>query len=357
MKARLISVLLFIFILNSPLFSQIKKSDTLIIGLKESPPFVILDGEEYKGVSIDLWENIADKMGVAYTFREYDLRNLLDALEKQEVHLSINPLTVTADRLDRFGFTQPFYVTNIGIATKIQASSTILGFIKKLFSVEFIQAVLLLLLIIFIFGLILWLAERKRNHEQFGKGIRGLGDGIWWSAVTMTTVGYGDKAPRTGWGRVISIIWMFTAVVVISSFTAGIASALTINQLESSIKGIDDLKKVRVGTIGGSASAEFLKEYDIIFYEYSNIDKGLKDVDNNKIQAFVYDEAILRYLVKDMKLHERIIIIPSAYSKEYFGFASRDYELINKLNPALISTIESPLWKEILERYGLDYKK
>lgn len=357
MKARLISFLLFIFILNSSLFSQSTKSDTLIIGLKKSPPFIIVEGEEYKGVSIDLWENIADKMDVSYTFKEYDLHELLDALEKQEVHLSINPLTVTAERLDRFGFTQPFYVTNIGIATKIQTESTILGFIKKLFSLEFMQAALLLLLIIFIFGFILWLAERKHNHEQFGKGIHGLGDGIWWSAVTMTTVGYGDKAPRTGWGRVISVVWMFTAVVVISSFTAGIASSLTINQLESNIKDVSDLKKVRVGTISGSASAEFLKEYDIIFYEYTDIDKGLQDVDKDKIQAFVYDEAILRYLVKDMKLHERIIIIPSAYSKEYFGFASGNYDLINKLNPALISTIESPLWKDILERYGLDYKK
>ena len=30
-----------------------------------------------------------------------------------------------------------------------------------------------------------------------------LGDGIWWSIVTLGTVGYGDIVPHTAWGRVL----------------------------------------------------------------------------------------------------------------------------------------------------------
>ncbi len=357
MSKHILSLALFLFILNFAGHAQTPESRKLVIGLKESPPFVVQEQDDYKGVCLDLWAEIANELGYEYTFKSYNLEGLLEAVEKKEVDLSINPLTVTAERIQKFSFSQPFYVTNLGIATKYKDDSTILAFIRNLFSLDFIKAVFLLMLIIFIFGLIIWLVERKYNKEQFSKGAKGLGDGIWWSAVTMTTVGYGDKAPVSTWGRIISIIWMFTAVIVISSFTAGITSSLTITQLETNIKGIDDLRKAKVGTISNSASASFLKDYGVGYIPYQDLIQGLDDVNSGKINAFVYDEAILRYIIHENKLNERIIIIPSSYSKEYFSFASGDQQLIDKINPVLIRKIESTDWKEILEKYNLDYQR
>ena len=86
----------------------------------------------------------------------------------------------------------------------------------------------------------MWLFERKRNKEMFGQGIKGLGAGFWWSAVTMTTVGYGDKAPVTAAGRTIGFIWMFAAILLISGLTASIASALTVSSLDSKIENADN---------------------------------------------------------------------------------------------------------------------
>ncbi len=357
MKKLIIPFLAFLLISVSfnPVYSV--NEEKIKVGLKISPPFVIKTDVGYSGVSVDLWNEIAGSLNIQYEFIEYNLPGLLKALEQNEIDLSINPLTVTAERMTRFNFTQPFYITNLGIATKPHSENSLLVFLKNLFSLDFMKAVLLLLFIIFIFGFILWLVERRRNTEQFHRGAKGIGDGVWWSAVTMTTVGYGDKAPRTGWGRVISFIWMFTAIIVISSFTAGITSSLTINKLESNINGIDDLKKVKVGTIAGSASAEFLKKYGIIFIEYQNIKTGLEDVNQDKIKAFVYDEAILRYMVHDLNLHEHILIIPSSYSKEYFSFASKNNDLLNRINPALMQFIETPGYKNILESYSLDYNE
>lgn len=251
MRAKIVCLVsLFLFICITGAGLEPKK---LIVGVKSSPPFIITSDSVYEGVSIDLWNEIVQELGIDYEYREYSLVGLLDAISAGDVDLSIVPLTVTADRLERMNFTQPFYVTNIAIATKPMEESPILTFLKNLFSVEFLKIIFLLLMIILTFGLLLWIFERRKNHEQFSKGIKGLGDGLWWSAVTMTTVGYGDKAPKSTWGRVISVIWMFTAVIVISSFTAGIASSLTVKQLESSIKGIDDLRKVSVGSLKGSA--------------------------------------------------------------------------------------------------------
>ena len=43
-------------------------------------------------------------------------------------------------------------------------------------------------------------------------------DGFWWAGMTFTTVGYGDKFPRTWGGRIIAVITMFVGVFVSSSF-------------------------------------------------------------------------------------------------------------------------------------------
>ncbi len=82
-------------------------------------------------------------------------------------------------------------------------------------------------------GTLLWLAERRDNPEQFpATPVRGIGNGVWLALVTMTTVGYGDRVPITTAGRVMAGVWMVIALISASSLTAGIATALTLSQLE-----------------------------------------------------------------------------------------------------------------------------
>ncbi|MDJ0677850.1 MAG: ion channel [Calothrix sp. MO_167.B42] len=53
-----------------------------------------------------------------------------------------------------------------------------------------------------------------------------LFDAIWWSIVTLTTVGYGDIAPVTIFGRFIATVDMFLGIGILATFTAQIASIL-----------------------------------------------------------------------------------------------------------------------------------
>lgn len=41
-----------------------------------------------------------------------------------------------------------------------------------------------------------------------GASIQSFGDGLWYSVVTLTTVGYGDKFPVTGLGKVIGFFFL-----------------------------------------------------------------------------------------------------------------------------------------------------
>ncbi len=56
-------------------------------------------------------------------------------------------------------------------------------------------------------------------------GFGGLGDTMWWSAQTVTTVGYGDVVPTTTGGRIIGVLIMAFGVSAVSFLTAAVTSA------------------------------------------------------------------------------------------------------------------------------------
>lgn len=355
---RALFILIIINVIITDLYAQEPAVDSIIklkVGVKHTPPFIISENNRYSGVCIDLWKNIATQLNVEYEFVEYDLQGLLDALNNQEIDVCINPLTVTSHRLEGFDFTQPFFISNLSIAVSGKLKKGFFGSLSGFFdlTINFIKAVSALLFVILIFGVIVWLAERKKN-PQFPNSIKGFFDGIWWSAVTMTTVGYGDKAPVSRMGRIFATVWMFTSIIIISSLTASIAASLTINRFESIIEEVDDLKKIPTGTIEASSSEGFLLNNHINYKTYENINAGIEALIQNDISAFVYDEPILRYIVKNRNLGDKIHFINNLSNSEYYSFAlPHNHDLIKPINMILIKELESVRWKGILNRYSL----
>lgn len=55
--------------------------------------------------------------------------------------------------------------------------------------------------------------------------IKTAGDAIWWSYVTITTIGYGDRYPVTGFGRLVGGLLMTVGVGLFSVVTGYLANA------------------------------------------------------------------------------------------------------------------------------------
>lgn len=349
-------ILLFLLLLT---FVESPARDTLRVGLHPDPPFIIEAAPgEYEGLCVDLWQDIAEDRGYAYEWVHYhDLIGMMRALDYQEIDISINPLLVNSLRLQMFEALQPFYISSMGVATTSVSRSQFQMFISNFFSVDFLKIVLLLLFIIFFFGTLLWLVERRHNRYQFRPGFIGLVDGLWWSAVTMTTVGYGDKAPKTSVGKGIAIVWMFTAVIVISGFTATIASTLTVNSLAVQINQLRDLKSVeRLGTVGATGSEDFLIRHDIYpSHSYESPLRALEALAEEEVDAIVYDKTVMRYLVSQHQLDNEVQLLPVTFNKQYRTFLlPKGSPLYEAVNPALVNRIHQADWPEVLRRYELE---
>jgi voltage-gated potassium channel len=61
---------------------------------------------------------------------------------------------------------------------------------------------------------------RLIDHRDFAS----LGDALWWSIVTLATVGYGDVVPHTTWGRIVGSVVIVLGVTFISILTATVTS-------------------------------------------------------------------------------------------------------------------------------------
>ncbi len=328
----------------------------LRVGVTEEPPFVMpVSEQEYTGLSIDLWKQVATAQGVTYEYVAYnDHLGLVRALDFGEIDLSINPIHVNEIRLRLLDATQPFFVSSIGVATTGVEKSQVALFINNFFSLEFLR--IILMLIIFVFGAILWLAERNYNQRQFRRGLVGLFDGLWWSAVTMTTVGYGDKAPKSQLGRLVAMVWMFTAIVIISGFTATIASTLTVKSLGAQIERLEDLHTVdRVGTVYGSSSEDFLNRNGLAVHtRYEDPEQALRGLAAKEVEVLLYDKTVLDYLIGKLQLENKVSLLPVNFNKQYRSyFLPKNSPLLEWLDPLLVRQLNEVSWPEMLKKYNL----
>jgi len=326
---------------------------TLVVGTKESPPFSMkaADGT-WTGISIDLWRDIAKQLNLAFEFRETDLRGLLDGVTDGSLDVAIAALTVTYEREKVMDFTHPFFHTGLGIAVSRQPSRPWLDVFRSFYSLVILKFVVGLFLILLLVGYFVWLFERKKNPEQFGGDMKaGIFSALWWSLVTMTTVGYGDKAPITRGGRSVAILWMLIGICAISVLTAHITSNLTLLQMRSSIKGPQDLVHVPVGSVADSTSSDYLRTNRIPFSPYKMASEGLNALAEGKIQALVYDKAILQYLVqKDYP--GKLEVLPYLFDEQDYGIALREGSPLRvPVNLVLLKIIFSPAWQDTLSLY------
>lgn len=97
----------------------------------------------------------------------------------------------------------------------------------------------------------LYFLERGIN-----KGIKHLGDALYWAIISMTTTGYGDITPLTPGGRIIAMIVVLSGLIMLSIVTATVASVFVEKKIREG-KGLETIKfKDHIVLCGWNNNAE-----------------------------------------------------------------------------------------------------
>ncbi|MEZ4764075.1 MAG: transporter substrate-binding domain-containing protein [Calditrichia bacterium] len=109
---------------------------------KEAAPFSMKQPDgSWRGISIDLWEQIAKNEGYTFEYREMSLEEMLQGLENNQIDLAVAALTITPDREKAFDFSHAFYNTGLSVAVRTTGGNTYWQLFLGLFSKDFLQVV------------------------------------------------------------------------------------------------------------------------------------------------------------------------------------------------------------------------
>ncbi|MDD2677553.1 MAG: transporter substrate-binding domain-containing protein [Methylacidiphilaceae bacterium] len=315
----------------------------LRVAASEEPPFAWRDPSgEWRGMAIDLWREIAGDLGLAYRFVDLpvDPAAVVRALKEGRVDVVALGLAVTPELGREVSYSYPYYSSSLALAFRSERTSTAWAVLHFLLSREFAYVMGGLLFLTLLAGIMIWLVERKENPDHFGgKTLHGIGSAFWWAAVTMTTIGYGDKVPRTPKGRAIALVWMFVGVVLISFFTAWVTAGVAVEKVSNQSLQQRGLEQLRLGCVKGGTGEKFLAGEKIRALTFPTAKDCLAALIAGKIDAVVLREPTLRYLVRTAYAGE-IEITPRTLERIDYAFAlSRGSPLLGQVNEAIIRRI------------------
>jgi polar amino acid transport system substrate-binding protein len=327
---------------------------TLRVGLIEAPPlYHKIAQNRWEGFGVELWQAVAKDLETPFEFREFSsFDGLLEAFEKREIDV-IPALPVRERFVASVEFSLSYLKSGLAIAVPAESVEySWLHIFEGLFSKESLKAIGMLLSMSLIAGFIVWLLERRHNSEMFSKKtFAGIGHGIWWAMVTMTTVGYGDMAPKTKGGRIVALIWMIFSVVFVAVFTANITMSLAIKELHGRVRGFDDLHHVRVGAVSGSEGFDYLNKQGITVIPFESLQEGLQATAEKRIDAFVQNEQILKFMARN-DFPGRVQVLPGTFDEYFVSMAMPLNSPLRKaMNEALLKYMKTANWTALLNRY------
>ena len=353
--------ILFFICLCTISYSQVNNGKTDIIATKllnvavyNAPPFGFQNPDStFGGLMVELWEDISRDLGCRNIYHLTDMDQLLSGLQKKEYDIGLGAISITPKRESLVDFSQAVNPSGTGIATAASSNQNAFKNYWKPILISLIRLIGSLILVLIMSGTIVWLVERKYNvNNPSERNIQGLGDGLWWSAVTMTTVGYGDKVPNSQIGKVLGIIWIFTSIILLSLFTANASAILTTKRLQSHIQSEEHLRQVRVGAAQKSSGEEFLIREHIDYTPYEDIELAIDAMLKGEIDAVVSNVPVLKYLNRSRQYYGKMAISSRLLLKNNMGIALQEESpLKEEVDRILLQKIAEPKWQKAVYNY------
>jgi ABC-type proline/glycine betaine transport system substrate-binding protein len=308
-------------------------------------PLVICQGRQYSGFTIELWKAIADELDRDYEFYGVNsLAKLLDDVERGVADLATAGIGITSQREMFLDFSHPFFESGLQIMVRGSQKSVLSDVVSKIsaaiLSPQLMYVVGFLLFLLLVSAHIIWFSERRHN-PQFPKGyLAGIWESFWWAAVTVTTVGYGDKTPRGSAGRAFALLWMFSGFFILAYFTASVTSTVTVQQLQGTISGPKDLYGKTVATVRKSTAADYLKKMGLPARRKDTVQEAIRELRAGEVEAVVYDAPVLQYYASHEGSGE-VRMVGQIFWKQEYGIALQPKSPYREgVNQALLRVIE-----------------
>ncbi|MEP0547296.1 MAG: transporter substrate-binding domain-containing protein [Rhodothermales bacterium] len=321
----------------------------LVAAVHEAPPFAIKnDDGTWDGIAVELWREIGRAEGFEAALDEVPDGGVLDAVASGRADVGLTaPASAEAER--RVDFTLPYYTATLGIAEPRADGAWAVA--KRLFSPTFLKFALGIAVLLLLVGVIAWLVERSDNEDDFRQSIGGVWDGFYWAGVTMSTIGYGDKAPKTTGGRALALVWMLISMAVTAALTAALVSALGLKSGSASASLPADVRGQTVGVVERTVAADFLDAERVRVRPFPTLAAALDALDRDSIDVVVDATPVLENAISERGMQSLKVSATKAEPQQWALAVPAGSPLRERFSRAVLERIDGPAWQATLDRY------
>ncbi|XP_061829822.2 glutamate receptor ionotropic, NMDA 2B [Nerophis lumbriciformis] len=282
-----------------------------------------------KGFCIDILKKIAKT--VKFTYDLYLVTNgkhgkkingtwngMVGEVVVKKAHMAVGSLTINEERSEVIDFSVPFIETGISVMVSrsngtVSPSAFLEPFSADVWVMMFVMLLLVSAFAVFIFeyfspvGYNRCLADGREPH---GPSFT-IGKAIWllWGLVFNNSVPV--QNPKGTTSKIMVSVWAFFAVIFLASYTANLAAFMIQEEYVDQVSGLSDKKfqspndfspPFRFGTVpNGSTERNIRNNYPEMHgymtkFHQRNVNEALQSLKAGKLDAFIYDAAVLNYM-------------------------------------------------------------
>ncbi|XP_039306223.1 glutamate receptor ionotropic, kainate 2 [Solenopsis invicta] len=383
--------------------SKTMKSRKFVISTLENPPYVMVANasstesvmigtKHYEGYCIDLFKEIANISEFEYEFEivpdgkygKWDeekktWNGLIKRVMDKEVDFATVDLAITYQRKTAVDFSLPFMNLGISIVfTKPEEKPSDPNSFLAPFST---QVWIYMATAYLAVSIMLYLQARmapgewdnphpcNADPEELENNFN-LKNSLWLTIGSLMQQG-SDILPKAPSIRMLTSMWWFFTLIMISSYTANLAAFLTVGKMEDPIKNVEDLAKqtkIKYGAVEGGATLAFFQYSNYTTYKrmYTTMmdskpsvftksnKKGIERVLNSKRQyAFLMESTGIEYeMQRDRKCE--LTKIGGLIDNKGYGIAMpRNSQYRTTINNAILTLSEKGRLQQLKDKWWI----
>ncbi|MBB3747856.1 polar amino acid transport system substrate-binding protein [Mycolicibacterium sp. BK634] len=327
---------------------------TVSVAVYQMSPFVIENQGQWTGFTIELWEQIAQRLGWTTNYVSVgDVKNQLDTVAGGKADIAGGGLSITAEREKRFDFSQPILDAGLQIMVPhnehADSAPGLRSFLNLLWSKSMLIWLSAAALVALIPAHIMWLIERRHPESMVSRSyFPGIFQAFAWGFGALAAVAPGE--PQHWVSRSLAIVWGFAGIIFVALYTANLTANLTVEQIESRIAGPDDLYGKSVATVANTTSSDYLQAMGIGFTSLPTIDDCYKALGQGQ-EAIVFDAPVLRYYATHQGVGKAQMTGIQFHDEDY-GLAFRlGSDLRKPIDGALLAIREDGTYQTIYRKW------
>ncbi len=330
------------------------KEEIFTVDVEITAPCVMHYNDTYTGFDVELWEEIARELKLAFTYNETDLKGIFTDLVEGKADVAFSCITVTEEREKIVDFSHHYLDSGLRVMVLNKTKFSLTESVKSFYSPIVVKSLTYIGLFIIICGHIFWWVERGHKYIST-QYLPGIFQAYWYVLVTMTTVGYGDIVPRNWIGRLMAFLVMLIGIGFFGWAIAQLSSAITLQTLHSDIIDHRDLRNRLVGTVEGTTSVTALEKIGAVVVAVKSIDQAFQKLLKEEVNAVVFDSPTILYYARNEGAG-KVSVVGPLFDIQYYGFLfPQGSELREPVNRALLKLRKNGTYDRLYSKWFGSY--